>query len=282
MNNLIKANFLRLKKDKLFYVLIAFILGFGLYSTVVPMINIENLPADYTFEDVYFFFAPIMCAIIAVFSSMFFGTEHSDGALRNKIIAGQTRTKIYLANFISNIIVSTFFTVLFLALGMIAYSTFGGFTLSFGTLANYILIILFSNTVFCALFTFIAMLCQNKTFILLISLAVLVFIVTFSNYLYSAINEPEFSQSMVLITEGDGAPYLSNEDPEPNPHYISGTQRTIYENLFTASAFGHVMKVSWVEISTNAEAIAMLVFSTLNTIILTALGLFLFNKLDLK
>ena len=39
--------------------------------------------------------------VIAAFSSFFIGSEYSDGTLRNKLIVGSLREKIYLANFIT-------------------------------------------------------------------------------------------------------------------------------------------------------------------------------------
>ena len=43
-----------------------------------------------------------MILVIAVFVSLFFGTEYSDGTLRNKLIGGYTRAQIYVSQFVVN------------------------------------------------------------------------------------------------------------------------------------------------------------------------------------
>ena len=60
----------------------------------------ETIP--YTFEDGLFVIETIMILVIAVFVSLFFGTEYSDGTLRNKLIGGYTRGQIYVSQFIVN------------------------------------------------------------------------------------------------------------------------------------------------------------------------------------
>ena len=44
--------------------------------------------------------------VMAVFCSLFIGTEYSEGTIRNKIIIGQKRGTVYLSNFITCSLVS--------------------------------------------------------------------------------------------------------------------------------------------------------------------------------
>lgn len=43
---------------------------------------------------------PLMGLVSAIFTSLFIGSEYSDGTIRNKLVVGHSRMRIYLANLI--------------------------------------------------------------------------------------------------------------------------------------------------------------------------------------
>ena len=102
MRKLLSVNFSRLWKDKIFWLC----MGAMLIYSVVYMLNGSRQAAislseyNYSIDKYYFHFALAIGAFCSLFSSMFLGTEYSDGTIRNKIIVGHTRTSIYLANLI--------------------------------------------------------------------------------------------------------------------------------------------------------------------------------------
>ena len=51
--------------------------------------------------------------ILAVFCSLFIGTEHNDGTIRNKIIVGQKRETIYLSNMVTCSIIAITMCIVF-------------------------------------------------------------------------------------------------------------------------------------------------------------------------
>lgn len=75
-----------------------------------------------TIDNSFFGCAFFIGIIMAVFCSLFIGTEHSDGTVRNKIIVGQKRDAIYLSSLIScsivAIILCFIFFIPFLCLGI--------------------------------------------------------------------------------------------------------------------------------------------------------------------
>ena len=97
MNKLLSANFSRMKKDKIFWIGIAFMLCLGIFSNILYYKQNIQYP-EYTITlDMGFFTPAMFIGIIAsVFCSLFIGTEYSDGTIRNKISVGHSRTIIYL------------------------------------------------------------------------------------------------------------------------------------------------------------------------------------------
>lgn len=83
MRKLLSANFARLWKDKIFWIC----MGSMLICAVVFMLfncrlAASNAKGNYCFDDFYFQFAIPIGVFCAVFSSLFLGTEYSDGTIR--------------------------------------------------------------------------------------------------------------------------------------------------------------------------------------------------------
>lgn len=109
-------------------------------------------------DDTYVF--PLFI-VQAVFISLSLGREYNDGTLRNKIIAGKTKTAIFLSKLLVSLGASLVFTVLFLLpfvpLAHRALSGIPGDALFWMTLDFFLL-----NLVWAALFTLISSLISAK------------------------------------------------------------------------------------------------------------------------
>lgn len=103
------------------------------------------------------FFCPI-------FSSLFIGTEYSDGTMRNRLIVGHTRKNIYLANFITVCLMNIFIFLLssvmisLLGTGMFGWHMSNPMLFLLHYFSGIMMLIAFSG-----LFTLIAMVIHNKT-----------------------------------------------------------------------------------------------------------------------
>ena len=83
------ANFLRLRKNKLFWGLLAFSAGFGalVAFNYYEMSQIEPI----TLDGAFFIYPMTACILTAVFIPLFLGREYSDSTIRNKVSAGCSR-----------------------------------------------------------------------------------------------------------------------------------------------------------------------------------------------
>ena len=96
MNRLLIANFARIKKNKLFWVLC----GVMALMAIVMVVNaVSN--RDTQIDGAMCAFAIPVEIAAAIFISIFFGTEYGDGTIRNKLIIGHDRRQIYFANLIT-------------------------------------------------------------------------------------------------------------------------------------------------------------------------------------
>ncbi len=124
MRSLLKADFYRVIKSKLFYTaiiisvlapIIIVALYFGLYS----LVDEENVKSTFSAVAVYhssFSVSNNVGIVVSVFSAIFVVYDITTGTLRNKIINGKNRFKIYC----SHLIVSSLFNLFII----IIYSSF--------------------------------------------------------------------------------------------------------------------------------------------------------------
>ncbi|MDO4354585.1 MAG: ABC transporter permease, partial [Clostridia bacterium] len=101
MINLLRANFSRLRHDKVTLCLAALAAFFGVSAAAVNAVNISREGAVWVMDFsllTYVILSPIMTSVSA---ALFIGSDYSDGTLRNKLIAGHRRGNIYLANLIT-------------------------------------------------------------------------------------------------------------------------------------------------------------------------------------
>ena len=106
MNKLLSANFMRIKKNKTFWSGVIFMFGLGIFFPVRRYVDMVQTGWVNNLDDGFYFCAVLIAIVMAVFCSMFIGTEYSDGTIRNKIIVGQKRSAVYLANAVTSSMVS--------------------------------------------------------------------------------------------------------------------------------------------------------------------------------
>lgn len=279
MSKLLFANFSRLWKDKVFWLC----MGAMLIYSVVYMLNgsrqatISLSEYNYSIDMYYFNFAVVIGAFCALFSSMFLGTEYSDGTIRNKIVVGHTRISIYIANLITSFTATLLIMLAWLIGALTAIPTLGVWKMGISILLAYLLIAVMLEIAFSAIFTFVCMQSTNKAITVVISVLLFFGLLIFASMTYNALNEPEMT-SGVQITAGG----MEMAEPTPNPNYVSGVTRTIYEFIVDFLPTGQGIQMWQLEIDNAARMVRMLVSSAAITVLTTLGGIFIFRKKDLK
>ncbi len=101
MINLLSANFARLWKSSVFWVLEG---GAALWSAVVyalALVNAHDFGQTWALERAnanFFFVMLYLGPALAIFAGFYTGVEYADGTIRNKLCAGHFRRDVYLAN----------------------------------------------------------------------------------------------------------------------------------------------------------------------------------------
>lgn len=292
MRNLLSAGLFRLVRSKLLYV--------GLMVNVLTMAylcfqgavdnglfsdgkTVEGLPISVEFQTPHFFLDDFFLQYVmlnllstSVFCSLFLASEYNDGVLRNKLIVGRTRSQVYLANLVTNGIYGTAISFASLLTGLCAgVPLLGWFTTAQpNQILLYILFSITTTWTCAALFTLLSMIITNRGLAVAVCVVLSFCLLFFGQYLTLNLSQPEFIQGMNIV---DGVYQMT--EPTPNPNYISGTTRQVYQFLQEFTPGGQCFLIA----NMNAETPWHLpVYSGILILLTTGLGLVLFQQKDIK
>ncbi len=273
MRNLLAANFLRLRKSALFWGVLAFCLGTGALMALqlYQMNQYEYFPLDGAF----FTYPIFVCIIIAVFIPLFFGAEHSGHAIRSKVAAGHPRAAIYAANLLTGTAVSLLLCAAYMAVvAAIGIPLVGPVSMALGQAALMVLGSLAAVAALCALLTLVAANCERTSVSAAACVLGVFLLLIASIYIRSRLLAPEYLNGS-WNAAGEYVPGL----PTPNPQYLGGPQRAVFEVL---NVFLPTCQIVQYASQQGQDAGWMPLYSLLVILLSTAAGIALFRRKDLK
>ncbi len=276
MSKLLRSNFSRLWKDKIFWLCMG---AMFLYAVLYMLNGCRQATEDlseyqYSIDKYYFHFALSIGLFCSLCSSMFFGTEYNDGTIRNKIIVGHTRTNIYLASLITTFTATLLITSVWLAAALVAVPALGFWKIGILRLFLFLFVAVLFILAFSAIFTMINMLSANKANTFLISILLFIGLLLLASLLYNRLSEPEMISGVQITANG-----LEMTEASPNPRYIDGRMREIYDFIVDFLPTGQGLRMWRLEV---VNPIRMLVSSLVITVAATAGGLYAFKRKNIR
>ncbi len=274
MIKLLNASFTRLRKSKIFWILLIFSIGLAAIVVGSEYRNMKVYGDVIEVEQTILNYSTIVGIVIAIFTSIFLGVEYSDGALRNKISIGHKRTNIYLTNLVvvsaASLLSYLLFTIVGLCLGI---PLFGGIVMPLANLLKLLGCIIMMILSYCSIFTFIAMLVSNKTITAIASIMLTFLFMMSALSCLNVLNAQEYVQSASMVN-GE-----MQFEKVPNPKYPSETKRKVYQTLLDINPAGQGFELAG-RIAPNIKILP--IYSLGIMVLITSSGLFLFNKKELK
>ncbi len=268
MYKLLNASFFRFKKDKVFWSLIAITLGiasFNLYNSMKNHIGestgIDNLLLSYIL---------IIGIFMSIFTTLFIGLEYASGTIRNKIIVGNSRIKIYITNLIISIIAGILMQLVYMIfVTIIGGNALGGLKMSLSQFGLILLDIVMMIVTYASIFTFISLICTDmtKSTVISILLVLVMFIIN------GAISQTANAEKFIINRVYD------NEEIMPNPNYPGDTKKKIAQTIIYIIPTGQASEIQDYK---NLDTKRLLLSSISVSIIITIMGIYCFCREDLK
>lgn len=280
MSNLLTAGFSRLRKDRVFWlavVLVVLVTGLttlqasGSYKGDLA----RGLPMD-DMEDYFFSNAPAMGILTAVFVSLYWGAEYSDGAIRSKLCVGCRRSQVYLSHFTVCLTANLIFLgLLFLGTAPL-YFTVGPMAMGWIGFLVYAATCVCFTVAFTALFTLICAAVTNRAYSVVASLGVWVALQVAAGSVHNRLCEPEISApGMQLSVNGE----MVMTGAGPNPLYIGGALRVALEVFRELLPTGQALLVNDIAIEHPVRGILL---SLAFTGLMLGIGIQMFRKKEIR
>lgn len=275
MSKLLSANFSRIRKDKVFWFVMLFMFGLGVFSVCTKYSDIIRYNEHEFLDDALFVYVTFAGGCTAVFCSMFFGTEYSDGTIRNKLIVGHLRSSIYAANWVTSIVTSIIMGFAF----VLSYSVLGSFLLespqaSIEEILFNMFISLFTVITYASIFNAISMLSTKKSTSAILCLLVFFGLLFCTMIIKAKLDAPEFVPGYEMTING-----VEQVSSEPNPKFLQPMARKIYQFFFDLLPTGQSIQISAFDVM---HPVLMMIYSVVVSVITTMVGAMCFSKKNLK
>lgn len=276
MNKLLSANFVRLFKNKVFWICMGFMFALSAILYLNYYFMGRHYSVSVSLEEGFFVYAALIGIILAAFVSLFIGTEYSDGTIRNKICVGHTRTAIYLSNTIVCAAAGLFMCMAYI-LGaiFIGLPLLGFFKTDLSTIFSIVLCTLLMSVAFSSIYTMIAMLNQSKAAVAVINILGVVVLLLLASYISSRLSEPKMWDSYTYINDEEE---IITEPAEPNSNYVDGAWREVLIFINDFLPTGQSLQLCRVS---DESKNTMMIYSIVITAAVTALGAAAFQRKNL-
>lgn len=277
MSNLFRAGMLRLKKNRMFWMCMFAVAAYDAFACIVDYRQMRQYDMVYRLDDLLYLYVVPLGILIATVLGMFWGTEYSEGTIRNKIISGKTRAQIYLSGWLVSMLAAIFIYLMGL-LGTCAFGIplFGFAKSSILQLVCMESVGILASMAYASIFYAIAMVCQSKAHTVLIC-ELLAFILLFAGiFLMQKLSAPAMIDAAELSASGE-----VRIVQEVNPGYLSGMKREVYAFFFDLLPSGQTMQLME-DINGEVNVVRMIALAVIDSIASSAVGMYLFCRRDIK
>lgn len=271
MLKLLHASLFRLRKSRLLLLCMAAALA---VSSVFLLQLGGSEESVWTLDEALLQLLPFLPILYAAFIGLFLGMEYQDGTMRNKIIAGHSRSAVYLSQLLTAMLGCLGILLAWALSAAVGAVRLGWFTAPWTELLLRAAVILMTMAAMAAILTLLAMLITNRAVSAVTAILTVFALLLLSSYLYNALCEPELLSAAIMTETG-----FEVGEPMPNPDYIRGTLRTIYQLLTDALPSGQAILLANQELTRPGLSLCV----SAGIVLLTTLaGMCVFRRKDLK
>lgn len=281
MNRLLSANFARLWRNKIFYGLELFMIGYSIlfYRDVYITVYVKH--KAYTNWNLGFFggLLPIGIAL-AIFVSFYIGVEYGSGTIRNKIATGHLRLHIYAAN----LLVCYAVAVVTMAVYCITSLVIGGILIGGEIISGIwkpgwaIIMTLLILMAYTSILVFVVMVDRNTARTGIVSLVLTMLLLAAGITVIQYLEMPEYTVRLEEVQDASGET-KTVEKTVYNSRYLSGGKRKAYECARLLLPSSQAMEV----INNNVEYSMKMPLCMLGEAFLfTCAGIWIFGRMDIR
>lgn len=270
MTNLLSASLFRLRRSRLFWLSLLLCAALGAWQPLQTWLEYQQ---KFPLDAIFFVYAVLIGLVLSVFLSLFFGSEYSDGTIRNKLAAGHTRASVYLSSLTISVLTALLFCGAYIAATLAVGVPLLGGPKAPGPLLTSLALSLLMAAVWCAIFTAVIMNFSRKAASAVSCMLLFLLIFGIALTIYQILDAPEFYPSFSLV-DGEMVSEMVR-----NPAYLQPEERWPYELLLDLNPVGQAVQFTDGSVT---RPLQMALCSVGVFAAATAVGAVLFRRKDLK
>lgn len=290
MVNLLRAGFARLFKSRMYFIVLVL-------TVVICYFNVYQKLSSWAAERICFDAVPIVLFFVPIFTARFIGAEYEGNAMRNMLIVGKRKSEIYL----SNLVVCSAGIVILLAVTLLstcifAITHYNKFVCAPEVTLFYVICAVLMTVSSTALFTLLSLLNTKTAANAVVCILLFIGILVGTAFVNEQLSQPE---TFTVLYDYDEYSYIRDPEEqqryweehavvEQNPRYVGGFTRKVYELFQTVNPMCQANDLSNAALVTaNSDEpvpprFDWIIGSVGLTAVMTALGVFLFSRKDIK
>ena len=292
MIKLLRGDFIRLFKSKIFWLCTIFMFCFASMAVYTKWSDSKIVPDYYNPPDGILLAGAIYISIvIAVFIGIFIGTDYSSGTIRNKHIMGHSRVSMYLSNLIICVTSSVIMHLAYITVIVVAacIGITRKFEMSVGSIAAQTLTSVFAVSAISAILLFVCMLISSRSAGVVTAMILSIMLIFTAGRIDNILREKEYTTDYAITVAEDGDIVYTPQENVKNPRYVTGTKRKILEfindilpvNQISQLMYGNPWTASD-DIEENDNSVWFPLYSLILVAVTTTAGILLFRRKDLK
>lgn len=285
MSRLLSAKFARLFKNRIFWFGIAVMAGLSAYMKLSRYLDMRANGWSESMWGGFFCYTCYIGVLSAVFCSQFVGTDYSDGMIRSQIIMGHTRGQIYLANLIVCGAAGLLHCMASIAVEFgLGLPLMGAAGTNVGLVAVMILSSFVLSLAFTGIYTCISMVSQSRVASTIACILTAFFLLFAGTYIRARLDEPEIWGNYIssYIDENGQMVVAEQQSEEPNPYYLRGKKRQVYEFLDNFLPYGQALQYVEIRGLAAEKPCVLMLYSGAVLVIFTGVGLVCLKRKDLR
>lgn len=278
MANLLSANFLRLRKSRLFWGLMLAALGVGGLLVLSTLLSAAQGSAPRSINNIFSICSPLIVLALSAFVPLFFGAEYSDGTIRSKLAPGHPRWAVYCAGLITSETAS----VLLCGAYLLAVFAAGApllALLSWDAVLLFLLGTLAAAASSCALYLLITLNCQRRALSAAACVLLGCLMVLGGIYLRDALCR--HAETPVGIWDEAAQRFVWQSAAERGL-YAGGVRRVVYQILYSVLPGCQAVQINDAMAIGETVPLRLPLYSLAAAALSTGAGIALFRKKDLK
>ena len=292
MTKLLRGDFIRLFKSKIFWMGVIFMFCFASMAVYTKWSDSKAYPDYYNPPDGILLAGAIYISmVIAVFIGIFIGTDYNNGTIRNKHIMGHSRVAMYLSNLIICVTSSVIMHIVYIAVivGAACIGITRRFEMSVGNIAAQTLTSIFTVSAISAILLFVCMLISSRSAGVVTAMILSIILIFIAGRIDNILREKEYTTDYAITVAEDGEIVYTPLENVQNPRYVTGTKRKILEFMNDFLPVNQISQLMYGSPWAASEAIEETgnsawfpLYSLSLVVVMTSAGVLLFRKKDLK